>query len=155
MSAPEQGQEYMRIVGKWHKCDDGIVRPMLVIDAISAAGVVVEEMFLVDSGADRTVFSAALLGNLGGGNAAAPVGVSLEGVGGIQPYVEIQAKLSLRRLDGGVATVQANFAAFTDPKATDFSILGRDVLDHFDLIVSRRRDEVTLLGPPSRYDIQP
>ena len=73
----------------------------------------------------------------------------------MQSYVQIEANLSLRRLDGGIATIQANFAAFTDPKATDFSILGRDVMDHFDVIMSRRRDEIFLLASPSRYDIHP
>ncbi len=145
----------MRVVGKWHPCDDGIVRPILVIDVTNPAGVTVEERFLVDSGADQSVFSAALLNKLGGGTASAPSGVSLSGIGGVQPYVQVQANLSLRRLDGGIATVQASFAAFTDPRATDLSILGRDVLDHFDVILSLRRDELLLLTPPSRYDIHP
>ena len=46
-------------------------------------------------------------------------------------------------------------AAFTDPAAADLSILGRDVLDHFDVIVSRRRNEVLLLATNHRYQIQP
>jgi hypothetical protein len=33
------------------------------------------------------------------------------------------------------------------------SILGRDVLDNFDVIVSRRRDEVLLLAPNHRYEV--
>ena len=145
----------MRIAGNWHSCDDGVVRPMLVIDATSATGVTVEDRFLVDLGADRTVFSAALLAKLGGGTAAAPSGISLEGIGGTQAFVQVQATINLRRSDGGMATIQGNFAAFTDPGATDFSILGRDVLDHFDVILSRRRDELFLLAPPSRYEIHP
>jgi hypothetical protein len=144
----------MRIIGKWHACDDGIHRPTLVIDVISSTAKTVEERFLVDSGADATVFSAGLINRLGAATSSAPAGISLSGIGGMQSYVQAHATLSLRRADGGIATVQANFAAFTDPAATDFSILGRDVLDHFDLIVSRRRDEVILLAPPSRYDIQ-
>jgi hypothetical protein len=46
----------------------------------------------------------------------------------------------------GVARVQGQFAAFTDPAASDLSVLGRDVLDHFDLIVSKRRNDVLILA---------
>jgi Aspartyl protease len=145
----------MRIIGEWRKCFDGVVRPMVAIDVTTAAGATVEEAFLVDSGADATAFSADLLATLGGATAQAAAGVSIAGVGGLQAYVQVQATLNLRRTDGGTATVQASFAAFTDPKATDFSILGRDVLDHFDLILSRKRAELLLLAPPSRYEIHP
>ena len=145
----------MRIAGKWHLCDDGVVRPVLVIDVMGAGGFTMEERFLIDPGADRTVFSAVLLVCLGGATSSAPSGVSLAGIGGTQSYVQVQATLSFRRFGGGIATVQATFAAFTDPTATDFSILGRDVMDHFDVILSRRRDEIFLLASPSRYEIHP
>ena len=143
----------MQIAGKWQQCDDGVVRPILVIDVITSTGVSVEAMFLVDSGADRTVFSEALAKKMGGATASAPSGVSLAGIGGTQSFVQVHATLKLPRTDGGVATVQANFAAFTDPSATDFCILGRDVKDHFDVILSKRRDELFLLAPPSQYEI--
>jgi hypothetical protein len=145
----------MRIIGEWRKCFDGVVRPMLEIDVVSAAGVTVYEAFLVDSGADATAFSADLLATLGGATAQAAAGVSIAGVGGVQAYVQVKATLNLRRNDGGNATIQGSFAAFTDPKAVDYSILGRDVLDHFDLVLSRKRDELIILAPPSRYEIHP
>jgi hypothetical protein len=145
----------MRIAGEWYLCDDGVVRPVLFIDVIGPTGVTVDEKFLVDPGADRTVFSAGLLSQLGGTTASPPAGVSLSGIGGTQAYVQVQATLNMRRTDGGVATVQGNFAAFTDPLATDFSILGRDVMNHFDVILSRRLDEIFLLAAPSRYEIHP
>jgi hypothetical protein len=34
------------------------------------------------------------------------------------------------------------------------SILGRDVLNHFDLILSRRRNEVLLVAPNHQYRIE-
>jgi len=42
----------------------------------------------------------------------------------------------------------------TDAAATDFSVLGRDVLDNFDLIVSRRRQEICLLAGNHGYRIE-
>ena len=41
----------------------------------------------------------------------------------------------------------------SDASATDMSILGRDVLNHFDLILSRRRSEVLLLAPNHQYRV--
>ncbi len=51
--------------------------------------------------------------------------------------------------------MHGDFAAFTDPRATDLSILGRDVLGNFDAILSRRRDEVLLLASNHQYDVSP
>ena len=56
--------------------------------------------------------------------------------------------------DGPPARVRGQFAAFTEPTATDLSILGRDVLNHFDLILSRRNNEVLLLAPNHRYRVE-
>jgi hypothetical protein len=36
----------------------------------------------------------------------------------------------------------------------DMSILGREILDHFDLIVSRRRNEVLLLATNHQYRVE-
>jgi hypothetical protein len=143
----------MRINGVWHECDDGVTRPLIVVAVVGLSGTKVDERFLIDSGADRTAFSATLLDQLGGANIAAPAGVSLSGIGGTQAFVQAQAELRLIREDGGTAIFQGGFAAFTDPTATDYSILGRDVLDHFDVILSRRRDEILLLAPPSRFEV--
>ena len=43
---------------------------------------------------------------------------------------------------------------FTDSTATDRSILGRDVLNHFDVILSRRQNEVLLLAPNHSYRVE-
>jgi hypothetical protein len=58
------------------------------------------------------------------------------------------------RDDGGAVRVRGEFAAFTDPTATDLSILGRDILDHFDLVLSQRRNEILLLAPRHQYRIE-
>ena len=143
----------MRIAGTWYKCDDGAVRPVLVLEVQAVNGAVAEDRFLIDTGADRTVFCAAHLSRLGGPTSPAPTGVYLTGVGGPQPFVQVEAAFKLTRDDGGVATIRGIFAAFTDPAATDLSVLGRDVLHHFDVILSRRRDEVALLAGHHRYEI--
>ena len=84
----------------------------------------------------------------------------------VLPYVTVQplddqsnqedASVSLQGQatdDGGLARVRGEFAGFTDPTATDLSILGRDVLDHFDSIISRQRGTIWLLAPRHQYRI--
>ena len=110
--------------------------------------------FLVDSGADHTVFSADLLALLSLPTQA-PAGITYQGIGGASPIVVVSTVLQMLRTDGGLAAVRGQFAAFTDPQATDVSFLGRDVLDHFDVIHSRRRNEVVLLAPPHQYHVTP
>jgi hypothetical protein len=75
-------------------------------------------------------------------------------VGGAQGAVMVRTTLSLYAEDGSPARIQGEFAGFTDPAAADMSILGRDVLDHFDLIISRRRQEVVLLATNHRYQVE-
>jgi len=54
----------MRIVGDWFLFEDGESRPMLRAKIPTGRGGTLAEQFLVDTGADRTVFSAALLAQL-------------------------------------------------------------------------------------------
>jgi hypothetical protein len=130
-------------------------RPTVTAGVEATDGRVHRERFLVDSGADRTVFSAGMLGRLGAVPTAAPAGQALAGVGGSLTFVELSTLLEFVCEDGGVARVRGTFAATADPSATDLSILGRDVLSNFDVIVSRRLNEVLLLGPGHRYRVEP
>jgi predicted aspartyl protease len=55
----------MRIDGEWLLCDDGIRRPVIRGEILTGNGDWQRAEFLVDTGADRTVFSAATLVMLG------------------------------------------------------------------------------------------
>ncbi len=48
----------MRIVGEWFVCADGVPRPTLKGFAADVTGTNCRERFLVDTGADATVFAA-------------------------------------------------------------------------------------------------
>jgi hypothetical protein len=50
----------MMIVGKWHLFDDGITRPIVRAKIHKGDGTLIVEDFLIDSGADRTVFRTTL-----------------------------------------------------------------------------------------------
>jgi Retroviral aspartyl protease len=143
----------MEIAGKWLRCDDGVTRPVVGAKVLAADGTLVPDLFLVDSGADRTVLSAELLAKLRfSGNHAVP-GFALRGISGDSPFVLVDTLLEFTTTDGTAARVRGELAAFTDPAATDMSILGRDVLANFDVILSRRRNEVLLLAPNHQYQV--
>lgn len=50
--------------------------------------------------------------------------------------------------------MRGEFAALTDPSATDLSILGRDVLDNFDVVAARQQGEILLLAGRRRYRLE-
>ena len=111
-------------------------------------------MFLIDSCADRSVFSANLLSRRGFPLTPPPENLSLQGISGTCAFALVRTVLELTRDDGGPVHIRGKFAAFIDPAATDLSILGRDVLNHFDVILSRRRNEVLLLAPNHHYRVE-
>jgi hypothetical protein len=80
-------------------------------------------------------------------------GLMLQGISGQSPYVELASAIEFVRDDGGPPRVRGTFAAFTDATATDLSIVGRDVLNNFDVVVSRPRNEVLLLAPTHYYQV--
>ena len=145
----------MVIGGKWWRCDDGSVRPVVPVRVLAADGPFLPELFLVDTGADRTVFSADLLARLRTDVVSPGAGIALQGVGGKSAHVLVSTVVEFTRDDGGTATVRGEYAAFTDRAATDLSILGRYVLDLFDVLISKRREEVLLITANHKYRVEP
>jgi hypothetical protein len=141
----------MLIGGQWLLRDDGVVRPVVRANALAADGSWKSVAFLVDVGADRTVFSAPILTDLG----VPPMAASrqLAGVGGAAPTVAIDTQIRLRREDGTGVLFRGTFAAFTLPESLDMSVLGRDITNLFAAIIDRPGDVVCLLGQRHRYTI--
>lgn len=143
----------MRINGEWRPFTDGVTRPLMKAEILDDAGNGIGVRFLVDCGADRTVLSAAVLTRTNLPTQPSPPDLRIEGISGHCDYVPVQSMLTFQLDNGSAATVRGEFMAITDPQATDLCVLGRDVLDNFDLILSRRRGDVALLAPAHRYDI--
>jgi Aspartyl protease len=143
----------MLVRGEWQLRDDGVMRP-IVRARVGGYDNPVPENFLIDSGADRTVLSMVLVTRLQLPARSVPPGSTLSGIGGTSAFVLVTTVVEFLRDDGGLVRVRGEFAGFIDPTATDLSILGRDVLDHFDLVLSRRRREIFLLAPRHQYRIE-
>lgn len=143
----------MVITGQWVSGDDGVIRPIVHAIAIGSGDRPFDDRFLIDSGADRTVFSTSLLFRLGLPSTALPPDNAIVGIGGTTECALIRSVVEFTRADGGIARVRGEFVAFLNAAESEYSVLGRDILDHFDLILSRRRNEVLLLGLEHAYSV--
>ena len=141
----------MRIDGQWLVCDDGVVRPVINGEIRTVDGSWEKSEFLVDTGADRTVFSAATLARLALQPLVMPEGLS--GVGGMAASVIVETWLRLTREDAGKVMFRGQYAAVTELAALDISVLGRDITGLFAVIVDWPRDVVCLVGQRHRYII--
>jgi hypothetical protein len=106
--------------------------------------------FLVDTGADRTVFSADALTALGIQPQEAG---KLGGVGGEVESVVVKTAIRMVRENGTTVLFNGHYAGFTQPEALDMSVLGRDISNLFGLIVDRPQDVACLVGHGHRYVI--
>lgn len=143
----------MIIAGEWLLCLDGVTRPMVRAAVQAADGGLHDFLFLIDSGADRSVFTASVLQHLNLLAVPQPPDYRLEGVGGSSAFILVRTVIELTCGDGRPARIRGEYAGFVDPAAADFSILGRDVLDNFDVIQSRRRQQILLLAGDHQYQV--
>jgi len=142
----------MRFNGEWLQCDDGIVRPVIRAEIFAGDGQWRAVELLVDTGADRTVISANVLESLNLETAAATNRIG--GIGGLVDSVVVGTQIRLSRDDGEKAVFRGEYAACTDQEALDMSVLGRDVMEMFALIVDYPNNVVAMIGGHHRYTIQ-
>jgi hypothetical protein len=67
--------------------------------------------------------------------------------------VILETRIRFTDDEEGKAVFVGRFAGLTDLKALDMSVLGRDILNVFALLVDRRADTVCLLGQKHFYTI--
>lgn len=118
---------------------------------MSADGCWIKAPFLVDTGADCTVFSADIMNLL----RLPPIESSdrVSGAGGAVSSVRVATELRLVFDSDKKATIQAQFVGCQHVDSLDMSVLGRDILDLFALIVDRQGDTICLVGPQHYYTI--
>ena len=142
----------MRFEGEWLECDDGIVRPVMRAEILAGDGVWRSVELLVDTGADRTVISANVLEGLN--LVTTEPRDRIGGVGGLVDSVNVRTQIRLTRDDGEKVVFRGDYVACTDHEALDMTVMGRDLLEMFAVIVDRRVDVVTIIGGQHRYTIE-
>jgi hypothetical protein len=105
--------------------------------------------FLVDTGADRTVLSAATLAILHL-QPLAPQAY-LGGLGGRAMSVVVETQMRFNHDAGGTVTFRGHYAAVTEQEALDMNVLGRDITGLFAVLVDRPGQVVALLGQRHQY----
>lgn len=144
----------MRVNGEWLLCEDGERRPCITGTALAATGQQVEVTFLLDGGADRTVFSADLLALLRPLAVTEPAQSHLAGIGGKADSITVETALEFTRDDGRSVRVRGQFGVFTAGESAELSVLGRDVTNNFSVIYDYSHQVVTLLALPHYYEIK-
>ncbi len=139
------------INGVWHLCDDEMTRPVINAEILTRDSSWIKVPFLVDTGADRTVFSADILAALH----LSPVvtGDQIGGVGGIVTSVTVETRIRLTRENNGKVTLRGQYAGVTEVAALDMSVVGRDITNLFSVIVDWPQKVVCLLGQKHQYAI--
>lgn len=132
-------------------CADYVERPVIRGEALGVAGSWVRVHFLVDTGADRTVFGAHILATLG--LSADGPAQQFGGVGGLAQAVPLDTMIRLVTEGDGRARFPGPFSVMTDRVSLDMSLLGRDILDFFAVIVDRPGNTVCLVNQRHRYTV--
>jgi hypothetical protein len=142
----------MLITGEWSLGYDGISRPMIRAEILRSDGGWEPIVLLVDSGADRSTLHGNYLGLLGFEPLESTA--QLVGLGGATTDAAlVPSRLRFMTTAGQLIPINGPFRVLIDANASDVSILGRDVLDNFSLIIDRPGKSVVLLSGAHRYAI--
>ena len=142
----------MLLLGEWFPSSDGTILPVLKGGVLAANGKWISEHFLVDSGADVTVLSPAVHREL-----RLPtngVNGQLGGIGGVTGVTFVSTHIRSQRHDGGTAVFRGNYHTLAAAQHMEISVLGRDIIDMFALIVDRPGNVVCLLREKHSYEIK-
>lgn len=143
----------MRVNGAWLPGDDGVIRPIVPGLVRLPDGQWLEVSFLLDAGADRTVFSADFFSLLEPLETPSQR-VLLSGVGGATNSITIETAIAFARDDGQLITVRGSFGVFTEGESAELSVLGRDVTNNFSVIYDYPNQVIALLALPHSYEIK-
>ena len=111
------------------------------------------EVFLLDSGADRTILTYESFLKLGIPGYRAPTHPAIAGLGGEAEFLQFESTIYLESANGDFFEHRGEFYAVKNDAALDICLLGRDILDQFDVIFSRRNNEILLLNGNHRYTV--
>ena len=142
----------MRINGEWFLCDDGVERPIIRGEVLAGDGSWLEVIFLLDTGADRTVICATDFSALNYNREINEY--TLAGVGGLMGSILIETKLDLPQENGRKASFSGQFAVLANFESLDYSVLGRDITNLFAVIVDHPNDLVCLINQNHIYKIE-
>jgi hypothetical protein len=144
----------MRMNGQWIRTPTGVMLPIINAEVRASDGTWRSAPFLIDTGAEVSVFRYDLLYELQL-DPEMDNSLSLSGLGGGSTSICVSTTLRIDRDDGVPVQFKGLYQGLTDPIGLDISILGRDILGHFALIVDRPGLVVALVAGQHGYRIVP
>lgn len=137
----------MRIDGRWMVCSDGFERPIVPTHLLLPDGQTMPVPMLLDTGADFTFLTYTILQSLNDYvHAEQPPAAS--GVGGDMPIALVNVDLMLQTNTGKMLKFRGPIQAFASPTSFEISVMGRDVLDRFEIVYARSRNLIALITAP-------
>jgi len=140
---------FMRILGEWYLCGDGLYRPIIRATVLAGNGRSVSTEFIVDSGADCTILSAGLV-DLLGLRSLDPTS-SIIGFGGRADTIVVDTRISVETTAGELVTFRGEIPGLIEPESLDMSVFGADILHQFAVILDRRGEFVALIREAEPY----
>lgn len=145
----------MRIEGRWLRFPDGVERPVVDCHLLLPGGQLAALPLVLDTGADFTVLAYSTIQQLAPYVPPTPLSQGAVGVGGTVPMLAFGIDLILTAASGQQARLSGPIPVMSNPASLEFSVLGRNALDFFDLIYSRRRGIIALLTSPDTFSLTP
>lgn len=143
----------MRIEGRWLLCTDGIERPVIDIHLLLADGHLAALPILIDTGADSTVLSYTVVQSLAGYVQPTTPHITAQSVTGSIETSLLNVDIIFTATCGQQVKLKGPVPSFATPASVDLSVLGRDALDHFDLVYSRSQKLIVLLTHPDTFTL--
>ena len=142
----------MVIGGEWTLFDDGVMRPIIHGNIFLGEDSWLRVPFLVDTGADKTVFNASTLFKLN--LPYLETEIEIGGVGGLANSVTVETKIQFTKENGKQVVFRGKYVALTELEALDFCVLGHDILENFAIIVDQPNKIVVLVTQNHYYEIK-
>jgi hypothetical protein len=132
---------------------DGITEPRINIEIVTN-NVSIEVNCLIDTGADNSYFPSNFIEKLNIDTSKLLLKSNISGVGSsnLECYI-YTCEVVLRTKYNQKLQISMSIGIFKDKNALDEPIIGRDLLDLFDLIISKRKNEVLLLFDDTSYQL--
>jgi hypothetical protein len=145
----------MRIEGRWLSFPGGVERPIIDGHLLLPGGQLASLPLVIDTGADFTVLAYDVAQQLAMYVQPAPLKQSAIGVGGAVLMQALGVDLILTATSGQQARLNGPIPVLSHPSSLEFSVLGRNGLDLFDFVYSRRRRTIALLTAPDTFTLVP
>jgi hypothetical protein len=141
----------MLLSGRWQLLPSGDLIPVVLAEVANRHGSWSPARFLIDSGAEITVVTPFVWRSLD--FRSSPEQVQIHGAHGPAPALRVRTGFQVGP-PGEPLAFEVWVHLIQSEDAIDLCLLGRNVLNHFSLLLDRPQESVLLLRGPHRYRVE-